>query len=48
MDDVTPVIVIRTTAWWRQTSTSECCNLDGARNTGKYYNFYDLKKAKGH
>jgi len=48
MDDVTPVSVIRTTASWRQTSTSECCNFDGARNTGKCCNFYSLTKAKVH
>jgi hypothetical protein len=48
MDDVTPVNVIRITASWRQTSTSEYCNLDGARNTGKCYNFYGFTKAKGH
>ena len=48
MDDVTPVNAIQTTASWRQTSTSECCNLDGAKNTDKSYNFYSFTKEKFH
>jgi hypothetical protein len=48
MDDVTPVNAVQTKASWRQTSTSECCNLNDARKTGKWYNFYSFTKAKRH